>query len=130
MKIGLLGYGKMGKLIEQLAVSQGLIIAAKMSRLTDVEAIKDVDVCIDFSNAACVHEHVALAGEAGKNIVIGTTGWEDRLPAVRELVEKHSMGMLHATNFSIGANLFRLIVREAARLMDPDRKSTRLNSSH
>lgn len=119
MKIALLGYGKMGKLIEQLALDHGYEIGAALSRLQNVKDIHDADVCIDFSNASCVLDNVKLCCEAGKSLVIGTTGWEADFESVEALIEKASIGVIYASNFSLGINLFTHLVREAAVLFDP-----------
>lgn len=119
MKIALLGYGKMGKLVELEAGKQGLTVVARLSRKPDAAQIQEADVCIDFSHADSVVAHAAVAVGAGKNLVIGTTGWEQHLPAVKELADRHGVGILYAPNFSIGVSLFNKILREAAKLMRP-----------
>lgn len=107
LKIALFGYGKMGKMIEQLAPTRGHAI---------VKDLHSSDIIIDFSIADAVLEHVSCAGQAKKNIVIGTTGWEQHLNQVKELVSKYQIGALYAPNFSIGVHLFLKLVKEAGKL--------------
>lgn len=120
MKIALLGYGKLGRLIESLAVEKGYTITAKVNSNTDVKEkkaqIEQADVCIDFSLPSCILEHVKLACEAGKPIVIGTTGWYDRLDKVKEFVKAHDSACIYG-NFSVGMIIFQHIVRTAARFI-------------
>lgn len=116
MIIALLGYGRMGKLIEEEALKLGHAVVVATGK-EDFSIIETADVCIDFSHASRVCDHVALACKAGKNIVIGTTGWEEHLEWVIECVEKHQIGAIASPNFSIGVQLFKMIVEEAADLI-------------
>lgn len=117
MKIALLGYGKMGKLIEQEALKHGYTVTAKATKSGFAGLLDEADICIDFSHANCLLEHLHIAGQASKNVVIGTTGWEEHLPAVKKLAENYGIGILYAPNFSLGIYLFRQIVQEAAKLI-------------
>ena len=74
-----------------------------------------VDVAIDFTRPDAVPQNLALLVRRGVNVVIGTTGWSDSEPALRELVARSGIGVLAAPNFSLGVNLFQLIVEHAAR---------------
>lgn len=114
MKIALFGYGKMGKLVEQIAEQKGHTIVAKGRQPTE---ISEVDVIIDFSHASSVVDHVRLAVEAGKPIVIGTTGWEDELDTVKELVTEGGIAALYSPNFSVGMMLFLKLLSKMAPLM-------------
>lgn len=118
MKIALLGYGKMGKLVESEALSQGHQIVARIGRSEANGALELADIGIDFSHADCVVEHAEAAARLGKNLVIGTTGWEDQLQAIKDLAAHYAVGILYAPNFSIGAYLFQKVVEEAAKLMN------------
>ena len=120
MKIALLGYGKMGKEIEAIAVAQGDTIVEKfdIDRPADVASLADADVCIEFSTPDTVVANIQLAIEAQKDIVVGTTGWYDKLPEVRKALEKSGRsGLLYSANFSIGVNMYFRIVAAAAELM-------------
>jgi 4-hydroxy-tetrahydrodipicolinate reductase len=117
VKIALLGYGKMGKLIEQLALEQGHTIVFRASRKTPDAFISNADVCIDFSHPECALSNLLLAAKARKNVVMGTTGWEDHLAAAQQIISEYNIAMIHSSNFSIGAHLFKLLAEEAAKLM-------------
>lgn len=116
MKIALNGYGKMGKTIERVARDRGHKIVATFhdnnppltSRLAGAEVI------IDFSTAETVETIVDIACEAGVPLVIGTTGWLDRLEAVRARCNGAGLGVVYAANFSPGANLMFALARHAA----------------
>ena len=84
MKIALIGYGKMGREIEAAARERGDAIAEifDIDRLPDVDSIRDVDVCIEFSTPQSVIDNIRVALAARKDIVVGTTGWYDRLPEI------------------------------------------------
>ncbi len=120
MKIGLFGYGKMGREIEAVAVQRShnlTAIADIGSDLTELapQFVK-CDALIDFSSASAVEEHVKYAAELKKPIVIGTTGWHDRTDEVRRMVVEGGIAAVVASNFSLGVNLFISAVEQAARL--------------
>ena len=122
MRIALMGYGKMGQIIEQMAHARGHEIVLQLSRKNKEQAhplIQKADICIDFSHASCVLEHLHLCGEHKKNLVIGTTGWESQQEEVKRLVEKFQIGCLYAPNFAIGVVLFKQVLAYAAKLFDP-----------
>lgn len=116
MNIALVGYGKMGKEVERLAVEKSHTIAARLNsqspRVSD-EASKSIDVVIHFATPHSVVPHVEEWARRKKNLVIGTTGWQDEVPRVRTLVEQYRIGLIYASNFSIGVNLFSSIIRHA-----------------
>jgi 4-hydroxy-tetrahydrodipicolinate reductase len=125
MRIGLIGYGKMGKLIERLAEESGDVIEVKIdpalnTNLAALEAMKEqIDIFIDFSHKDFVKEHVALALKLDKPIVVGTTGWDTEEKAVYEKVKKEKGALFYAPNFSLGVNLFLALVKEAAKKLAP-----------
>jgi 4-hydroxy-tetrahydrodipicolinate reductase len=116
MRILLVGYGKMGQLVEQLAVGQGMEIASRIDVGTG-DWSSPADVAIDFSTAGALKENFPRYIEKKVPAVIGTTGWAELMPAFREQAEKAGLGVVAAANFSIGVNLFEMLVAEAARLM-------------
>ena len=118
MKIALIGYGKMGREIEGVALERGHSIVATfdIDRPADVASLAGVDVCIEFSTPQTVISNIRIALEAGRDIVVGTTGWYDQLPEIRKSVR--SSGLLYSPNFSIGVNIFFRIVAKAAELMN------------
>lgn len=119
LKIALLGYGKMGKLIETMAQAKGHSIAACLDSKTPASLLQnlDFDIAIDFSHPNAVLDHLHLLGPLGKNLVVGTTGWYERLPEVQQVMQNHPIGFLYSPNFSIGVALFKMIVHEAAKIM-------------
>jgi 4-hydroxy-tetrahydrodipicolinate reductase len=123
MKIALIGYGAMGKLIETLAKNDGCEVVAiideadaNLSADNLAEKLKAADAVIDFSSADAVLRNVNACMIAKVALVEGTTGWNNELETVRKLVEKHNGSFVFGANFSIGVNLFYRIVSNAAEL--------------
>lgn len=124
MKIALLGYGKMGQLIEEIATRKGHHIVARFSRqlgtLSErLPELECADLAIDFSHAATVEQHVEACLALQKPLVIGTTGWEEKYEQISQKVQQAQGSCLYAPNFSIGAYLFRQMVDYAAKLVQP-----------
>ncbi|MBC8385312.1 MAG: 4-hydroxy-tetrahydrodipicolinate reductase [Candidatus Cloacimonetes bacterium] len=121
-KLGLIGYGKMGKLIEWLAPQFDCEIAAiidpELGNEISDETLEQVDVCIEFSSPGAVFDNLQKITELKKNIVCGTTGWNSRLSDVKKLVSENQVGMIYGSNFSIGMNVFYSIVEHSAKLFD------------
>ncbi len=120
MKLFLTGGGKTGSLVAEVARQRGHQIRildipenAHAAALTP-EVLRGVDAVIDFTTPEAVLENIAACARGGANIVVGTTGWYDELPRVRDLVEHCGIGFLYASNFSIGVNLFFDVIRTAA----------------
>ncbi|MFL6202464.1 MAG: 4-hydroxy-tetrahydrodipicolinate reductase, partial [Thermoanaerobaculia bacterium] len=116
----LIGYGRMGKLVEQLAPSHGFEVVLHLNgsdHRIDAERFRGVDVAVDFSTAAAVPETAERLAALGVPLVEGTTGWQEALPRVREAVEKNGAGFLHGANFSIGVLVFARLAEAAARLL-------------
>lgn len=125
MKIALFGYGRMGKIARAVCAERGHETIACDPQAPDADhreataqILRDVDCCIDFSHPAAVMSNIKLASDCGKNLVVGTTGWYDNLPAAKTLVTASGIGFLYGANFSIGVNLFFRIAAEAAALFD------------
>ena len=118
MRIALFGYGKMGREIEAAAREQGETIAEVFDEFRPVElnALADVDVCIDFSTPDAAVGNIRLAIQAKRDIVVGTTGWSEHLPEFKSALK--DSGLLYSSNFSLGMNYFFRIVRRAAELMN------------
>jgi 4-hydroxy-tetrahydrodipicolinate reductase len=121
MKIALIGYGKMGKEIERVAATRGITVGPRFTGSSNVHAkgltkerLKGVDVCIDFSTPAACLDNIEAAAKSGTNIVVGTTGWYDKLPEVKKLVQAKKIGLLYSPNFSLGMNVFAQLVGAAA----------------
>lgn len=115
MKIGLIGYGKMGQLIEEISDSYQCQVAGK-GKIEDIP--EDVDVYIDFSHPSSVKKNVLAVLERKKPMVMGTSGWYDSFEEIKNLIIKENTGFIYAHNFSIGVNLFMDIVGQAAALLD------------
>ena len=114
----------MGKMVEQLARAQNFqivsIIAPSLKTSISKESLADADVCIDFTHPESVLNTIRQATRLGKNIVVGTTGWQSRLESVKEWVEESQTGLFYASNFSLGVNLFFKTVEKAAELFLSD----------
>ena len=120
MRILLLGHGRMGTLVESLASSYQATIAGVIDERSRPGAIAsgeygDVDVAIDFTLADAVPQNLPQLAERRINVVIGTTGWQAHEAAMKDLAAKAGIGVLAASNFSLGMNVFQLAVEEAAR---------------
>jgi 4-hydroxy-tetrahydrodipicolinate reductase len=125
VKIALIGYGKMGKIIESIAKQRGNEVVSIIDPNCDTaqkeitkESLKDADVCIDFTHPTVIMENIKKISSLGKNIVIGTTGWYDRMPEVESMINKNKVGAIWSGNFSIGVNVFFRIVESAASLFN------------
>jgi 4-hydroxy-tetrahydrodipicolinate reductase len=119
MKLLLLGTGKTGSLVAEVARERGheieILRSAEnqhASALTN-NRLSSIDVVIDFTSPHSVLENMDATIAAGKNMVVGTTGWYSELARVRQLVEQRGIGFLYGSNFSIGVNLFFDLVRQA-----------------
>ncbi len=119
MKIALLGYGKMGKTIEKLALGKGHEIVYKRSANTEDGAFLSADVAIDFSTPEAAVKNISLCFEAGIPVVSGTTGWLKDWETIINLCEKSNGGFIYASNFSVGVNLFFNLNIHLANLMRP-----------
>jgi 4-hydroxy-tetrahydrodipicolinate reductase len=115
VKIALHGYGKMGKTVERVAREAGHEIVAVFD-VERAEPLSEAEVMIDFSHASALDRAVGLAVEHRLPLVIGTTGWSDRLAAVRERIEAAGIGAVYASNFSPGANVMFALARRAGEL--------------
>lgn len=126
MKIVLLGYGKMGKAIEEIALAKRHTVVCKVGieNLEDrtAENIKKGDVVIEFSSPDSAYENVKLCIETGVPVVCGSTGWLDRYDEIRRLCEEKKGGLLYASNFSIGVNIFFALNNKLAELMAPHKE--------
>ena len=125
MSLGLaiVGYGKMGKLIERLAPEHGFEVRAKFdggnntqAQALSHETLRGVDVAVEFTTPHAVLENIRRLAALGVNTVVGTTGWLGQLPSAREAVEQGQTGLVWAPNFSVGVSLFIQAVAHAAAL--------------
>ena len=120
MNLLILGRGKTGTLVAEVARERKhriQIAGAKENEACAAltpEKLRDVDVVIDFTTPECVIANIEATVKPGKNLVVGTTGWNQELDRIRELVKLHDTGFVYAASFSIGVNLFFDIARTAA----------------
>jgi 4-hydroxy-tetrahydrodipicolinate reductase len=121
MKIALLGYGKMGKAIEEIALTRGheIVCRVGIENLEDRTAdnIKKADVVIEFTGPESAYENVKLCLDAGVPVVCGSTGWLSRFDEIKEYCITRNGGFLYASNFSVGVNIFFALNKKLAELM-------------
>lgn len=119
MKIGLVGYGKMGKAIEEIALDRGHAVLFKSNSVFPLNEkdIDSVDVIIEFTKPDLAIHHINMVLANNKPIVVGTTGWNNQLQEVEDLVNNKQGSLLYASNFSIGVNLFFELNEKLAKLM-------------
>jgi len=131
MNIALIGYGKMGRMIEQIAISQGHIVAAvvdpfapntvngqKTAKTIADADFSSIDAAIEFTQPDTAFANILALAERKIPAVIGTTGWYDQMDKVKTMIEKSGSSLLWASNFSIGVNMFYRIAWYAAELMN------------
>ena len=122
MKIALIGYGKMGKEIEQILIARGhtipLIIDLNNTNDLDTAHLQKVDVAIEFTTPSTAYGNVVKCLEEGVPVVCGTTAWLDKLPEVEQLCKEKNGAFFYASNDSIGVNIFFEINRRLAQLMN------------
>ncbi|MBL7920271.1 MAG: 4-hydroxy-tetrahydrodipicolinate reductase [Bacteroidia bacterium] len=122
MNIALFGYGKMGKEIEAIAIKRNHNIILKINK-ANVESItvadlKKADVIIEFSTPHSVLENIKKCINAQVPVIVGTTGWYDNFPDIKKLCSEKNGALFHATNFSLGVNLFFKVNTYLAELMN------------
>lgn len=124
MKLALIGYGVMGRLVEDCARQAGHEVTlrldlaeAELSFEALADRLKGADATLDFSVGSAVPRNVEACMRAGIPLVEGATGWNEQLPAVRRLVQDHHGAMIYGANFSVGVNLFYRIADRAAELL-------------
>ncbi len=122
--LAIIGYGKMGRLVEQLAPEYGFAAELKLDEFNNAnfegltpENFRGIDVAIDFSIPSAVRRNVEGIAALGVNMVLGTTGWLEHMDAVKRAVERHGIGLIWSPNYSVGMNAFFRLVTEAARLL-------------
>ncbi|MBV9481341.1 MAG: 4-hydroxy-tetrahydrodipicolinate reductase [Acidobacteria bacterium] len=120
MNLLVLGYGKTGALVAELARVRGhevRVLRAGQNReasALSVEYLREIDVVVDFTTPEAVMLNIEASVRAGRNMVVGTTGWYEELERVRALVDSAGTGLVYASNFSIGVNLFLEIARTSS----------------
>ena len=112
----IVGYGKMGRMIEELAPDHGFEVVGRVDVGRD--EWKDADVAVDFTTAAALEANFPKYIRRKLAVVIGTTGWGESSRTLRETAISSGLGVVAAANFSVGVNLFQMIVEDAARMMN------------
>ncbi len=120
MKIALIGYGKMGKEIEQIALSRGheIVFTSNHAITNSSDQIKSADVAIEFSQPDAAANNILACFDLGIPVVVGTTGWYNRLNEIKSEAESKGGTLLYATNFSIGVNILFHINEKLASIMN------------
>ncbi|MEE2965165.1 MAG: 4-hydroxy-tetrahydrodipicolinate reductase [Acidobacteriota bacterium] len=126
MRLLIIGYGRMGKLVDRFSESYGFEVAGRLDIDNNrdgagitADQVRDVDVAIDFSTADAVADNLPRLAGHGVNVVVGTTGWQDQETAMRVTAEEAGIGVVAAANFSLGVNLFLALTERAAELFEP-----------
>jgi 4-hydroxy-tetrahydrodipicolinate reductase len=124
MKLALVGYGKMGKMMDSLAAQYGFEVVLRLDEFNNVdgagmtkENFAGVDAAIEFTIPEAAIGNIETLASLGVNTVAGTTGWLEHLNRARAAVSKAGTGFVYASNFSVGINVFERVVAETAKLM-------------
>ena len=121
MKVAILGYGKMGQIIEKIALERGhnILLKINLNNIDElnIENLKKADVVIDFSTPESAKTNIILSIDANKPIISGTTGWLNDYKEVKDYCIKNNGTFLYASNFSLGVNLFFELNKNLAKLM-------------
>ena len=125
MKIAIVGYGKMGRMIEAAAAARGIEVGLKLDEFNNAQyegitaaKFRGIDVAIDFSIPSAAVQNIVRIASLGVNLVVGTTGWQDQMEHVKNVVAGRGIGMVWSPNYSVGVNAFFRLVREAAQLLE------------
>ncbi len=123
MKIALLGYGKMGQEIEKIAIERGheIVLKINIDNANDLtnDNLKKADVAIEFSTPETAYSNIQKCFEVNVPIVVGTTGWLDKIEEVKNAAQNKGKGFFYSSNYSIGVNVFFEINKHLAKLMKP-----------
>ncbi|MBC7557457.1 MAG: 4-hydroxy-tetrahydrodipicolinate reductase [Chryseobacterium sp.] len=119
MKIALVGYGKMGKIIEELAVAKNHEIVAALNESPTIDNLNSPDVVIEFSNPEVAFDNIKFCLEHKIPVVSGTTGWLDQKPEIEKIAVENNTAFLYGSNFSLGVNLFFALNEKLAQMMAP-----------
>ena len=134
MNIALVGYGKMGKAIEAIALKEGHSIVLKINSKNfsefTADSLKNSDVAIEFSHPSTAVDNITKCLNVGIPVVCGTTGWLAELSKIEQLCNELSGSFLYASNFSVGVNIFFEINKKLAELMDKKNYSVTIEETH
>lgn len=126
MNIAIIGYGKMGRVVERIAKARGHAVKAIIDpqaegatyKEINAESLNSVDVCIEFSLPDGIMENMKRVADAGVNHVVATTGWHGKINEARKIIKASKTGLIYAPNFSIGVNIFYRIIANAAKILN------------
>lgn len=120
MKIGLIGYGKMGKAIETLAKNQGheIVFALRGDTTPNIDELNKADVCIEFTGPESALVNLKTCIDSGTPVICGTTGWLDQMDELENYCKENNGAFFYASNFSIGVNIFFTLNEQLARIMN------------
>lgn len=127
MKIALIGYGRMGKAIEEILIQRGHDVVLKISRTPNPEELKDVDVAIEFSIPEYAYNNLKVLLENNTPTICGTTGWLEKQEEINQLAIDNNTAFLYASNFSLGVNLFFELNKVLANMMNKYRNEYQIN---
>lgn len=135
MNIGIVGYGKMGKEVEKIAIKQShniIFVATSTNELNKNIKSKPIDVIIEFTTPTSAFKNIQTAINNGIPIVTGTTGWDEKLNEAINLCTQENGSLIYASNFSIGVNLFFYLNKKLAQLMSnfSDYKASIIETHH
>ena len=117
MKIALVGYGKMGKIIDEIATQRNHEIVARLNESPTSENLNNADVVIEFSNPEVAFNNIKTCLENNIPVICGTTGWLDQKPEIEKIAAENNTAFLYGSNFSLGVNLFFALNEKLANLM-------------
>ena len=124
MKLALVGYGKMGRIVEKLSPDYGFDVVGRLDDTNNIGGVgiptaPDADVAVDFSVPSAVAENLPKLAARRMNVVIGTTGWHEHEASMRQVAQDAGIGVVAASNFSLGVALFQNLAEHAATLFAP-----------
>ena len=118
MKIALVGYGKMGKIIDEISQNRRHEVVARLKETPTKESLNDADVVIEFSNPEAAFENIKVCLENKIPVICGTTGWLDKKTEIERIAVEQNSAFLYGSNFSLGVNLFFALNEKLAKLMN------------
>lgn len=117
MRIALVGYGKMGRIIDEIATKRGNEVVARLDETPTKESLNNPDVVIEFSQPEVAFSNIKICLENKIPVVSGTTGWLDKKPEIEKVAQENGTAFLYGSNFSLGVNLFFALNEKLADLM-------------
>ncbi|UWX58842.1 4-hydroxy-tetrahydrodipicolinate reductase [Chryseobacterium oranimense] len=131
MRIALVGYGKMGKIIDEIAQKRGHEIVARLKETPTAENLNNADVAIEFSLPEAAYDNIKACLENKIPVICGTTGWLEKKEKVEKMAVDHDSAFLYGSNFSLGVNLFFALNEKVAEIMkNVDEYSCQLEEIH